>query len=92
MMDKAELTREIKRKAIELGFSKVGIAKAQELKDEAIKLSQWLERRYEADMEWMRKSFEKRINPALVLPGAKSIISVALNYFQKLPQNTKRRR
>jgi len=89
MMDKAELTREIKRKAIELGFSKVGIAKAQELKDEAIKLSQWLERRYEADMEWMRKSFEKRINPALVLPGAKSIISVALNYFQKLPQTQK---
>ncbi len=89
MIDKAELTREIKRKAIEVGFSKVGIAKAQQLKDEAIKLSQWLERKYEADMKWMRESFEKRINPELVLPNAKSIISVALNYFKNIPHAQK---
>jgi len=84
-MDKFELTHKIKQKAIELGFSKVGIAKAEKLLDEAERLRQWLERKYHADMLWLKNNFEKRINPENILPDAKSIIVVGLNYFQKIP-------
>ena len=84
-MNKHELTQEIKRKAIEIGFSKVGIARVEELEQESVKLSNWLERKFHADMNWMGKNFDKRTNPKEILPEAKSIISVALNYFQKIP-------
>lgn len=84
-MDKFELTHKIKQKAIELGFSKVGIAKAEKLLDEAERLRRWLERKYHADMFWLENNFEKRINPENILPDAKSIIVVGLNYFQKIP-------
>ncbi len=85
-MDKFELTREIKKKAIEIGFSKVGIAKAEKLENEAVRLSEWLARGFHADMFWMEKNFERRVNPQNILPEAKSVICVALNYFQKIPE------
>lgn len=86
MMSKLELTQKIKQKALEIGFSKVGIAKAEKLGDEAVKLSQWLAKRFHADMFWLERTFEKRANPKEILPEAKSIICVALNYFQKIPK------
>ena len=57
-MNKHELTQEIKRKAIEIGFSKVGIARVEELEQESVKLSNWLERKFHADMDWMGKNFD----------------------------------
>ena len=84
-MDKSELTYKIKQKAIELGFSKIGIAKVEKLENEAEQLKQWLERGYHADMFWIENNFEKRINPQNIIPNAKSIIVVGLNYFQKVP-------
>ncbi|CUT03618.1 tRNA epoxyqueuosine(34) reductase QueG [Candidatus Kryptobacter tengchongensis] len=83
-MNKHELTEKIKRKGIELGFSKIGIAKVEKLEHEGIKLSEWLAKGYHADMKWMEKNFDKRTNPQNILPEAKSIIVVALNYFQKI--------
>ncbi|MER3522905.1 MAG: tRNA epoxyqueuosine(34) reductase QueG [Ignavibacteria bacterium] len=71
----------IKAKALELGFTKVGIAKAEELTEEASRLREWLHRGYHATMEWMARNVEKRIDPRLVVPNAKSVICVALNYF-----------
>lgn len=88
-MNKSELTQKIKQKAIEIGFSKVGIAKVEKLNDEAVRLSQWLNKGFNADMFWLERTFEKRVDPRNILPEAKSIISVALNYFQKIskPKN-----
>jgi epoxyqueuosine reductase len=85
-MNKLELTQKIKQKALEIGFSKVGIAKAEKLDDEVVKLSQWLAKGFHADMFWLERTFEKRINPKEILPEAKSVICVALNYFQKTPK------
>ncbi len=85
-MNKFDFTQKIKQKALEIGFSKVGIAKVEKLSDEAVKLSQWLARGFHADMFWLERTFEKRINPQEILPEAKSIICVALNYFQKIPK------
>ncbi len=45
------------------------------------RLRNWLDAGYEASMEWMGRLPERRSNPAIVLPGCRSIISVGLNYF-----------
>lgn len=75
------LTEQIKSKALELGFSKVGIARADALADEGARLTEWLHRGYHAEMQWMEKNPEKRMDPTLIVPGAKSVISVAVNYY-----------
>ena len=74
------LTEEIKRKALELGFQKVGIARAERLNEEGEHLGEWLRRGYHGTMGWMEKNVEKRTNPSAILPDVKSIVSVAMNY------------
>lgn len=74
-------TQEIKTKALELGFCEVGIARAESLNAESTHLAEWLVRGYHGTMEWMARNFEKRIDPGTVLPNAKSVVSVALNYY-----------
>jgi len=80
-MNRSELTRFVKDSALSLGFSKIGIAKAETITEEASRLRTWLARGYQADMHWMEQSVEKRENPRLVLDGLKSVVSVALNYY-----------
>ena len=75
------LIEEIKKKAFELGFQKVGIARAERLGEEAEHLEQWLQKKYHGTMQWVEKNFEKRVNPNAILPDAKSVISVAMNYY-----------
>jgi epoxyqueuosine reductase len=75
------LTTTIKAKALELGFSSVGVARAGSLEAEGARLHQWLSRGYHGSMEWMQKSFEKRVDPRQILPSARSVVSLALNYY-----------
>ncbi|MDE3059283.1 MAG: tRNA epoxyqueuosine(34) reductase QueG, partial [Bacteroidota bacterium] len=75
------LTQKIKAKAYELGFSKVGIARADALREDAVHLQEWLHRGYHASMQWMAKNIEKRCDPRAIIPDAKSVVSVAVNYF-----------
>ena len=75
------LTGYIKEKVRELGFSKVGIARADVLTDESARLNEWLSRGYQGTMAWMQKDPERRVDVRRILPGAKSVISVALNYY-----------
>ena len=75
------LTEKIKQKAIEIGFHKVGIVRAEKLKEEGEHLKAWLEKDFHGEMKWLEREPEKRSDPNLLLPGAKSIIVVALNYF-----------
>jgi epoxyqueuosine reductase len=65
---KKDLTRHIRAKAIELGFSKVGIARAEILKEDGGHLLEWLSRGYHASMAWMHRNAEKRIDVSKVLP------------------------
>ncbi len=71
----------IKQKALETGFTKVGIVRAEVLTDEREHLGLWLEKDFHGQMSWMAREPEKRSDPRLLLPDAKSIIVVALNYF-----------
>ena len=74
-------TAQIKQKAIELGFHKIGIVRAEVLKEEGEHLKQWLEKDFHGEMKWMEREPEKRSNPKLIFENAKSVIVVALNYF-----------
>lgn len=79
----------IKREALWLGFTACGIAKAEHVSEaEEHKFRDWLERGLHADMKYMENYLEKRMDPRLLLEGAKSIVSVALNYAPKkvIPQ------
>lgn len=80
-MDKVELSRRIKSKARELGFLACGISKADFLSDEAPRLEQWLKDGRHGKMAYMENNFDKRLDPRLLVDGAKSVISVLQNYF-----------
>jgi epoxyqueuosine reductase len=71
----------IKSIARELGFSFCGIAKADFLAEEAPRLEQWLKEGRHGRMHWMENHFDKRLDPRLLVPGAKSVVSLLYNYF-----------
>lgn len=68
-------------KARQLGFNLVGFAKAEPLITETDKLKQWLNSGYHASMNYMEKNLHKKKDVNEILPSAKSIISLALNYY-----------
>ncbi|HCV44346.1 MAG TPA: tRNA epoxyqueuosine(34) reductase QueG [Bacteroidetes bacterium] len=74
----------VKSKALGLGFSKVGIANAEALDEEAKLLQEWFGRGHHGTMDWMARNVEKRTDPRTVVPGAKSVVCVALNYYTPL--------
>jgi epoxyqueuosine reductase len=69
------------QKALELGFSACGIAPARKLAEEEQRLKNYLENNYHGTMDYMANHFEKRLDPTLLVPGAKSVVVVLLNYF-----------
>ncbi|MFI5145468.1 MAG: epoxyqueuosine reductase, partial [Ignavibacteria bacterium] len=71
----------ISGKANELGFIKTGFSKADILNDESDRLKKWLDNNYDADMKWIQKGFDKRKDVRLILPDAKTVISLAYNYY-----------
>lgn len=80
--DKASLAERIRRYALDtLGFSAIGFAKADKVsEDVAENLKRWLDDGKNADMAYLANWYEKRIDPRLLMPGLKTIVSVALNY------------
>jgi epoxyqueuosine reductase len=80
----AALKVRLKAEALALGFAAFGVTDASPAAG-AGRLAEWLAAGRHAGMEWMAKDVERRTNPALILPGCKSVILVALNYFQEAP-------
>jgi epoxyqueuosine reductase len=68
-------------KAKELGFDLIGFAPASILQNEIEHLKEWLGHSYHASMEYMNRNIEKRLDVKNILPGASSVISLALNYY-----------
>ncbi len=75
------LTNKIKSRALELGFASVGVARAEALTNEGRNLREWLNRGYQGTMEWMGENVEKRVDPRSIVPNAKSVVCVAMNYY-----------
>lgn len=74
-------TLTVKQIAKDLGFASCGISIAQRLDSEAVHLEQWLNKGYHGKMKWMENHFDKRVDPTLLVPGAKSVISFTYNYM-----------
>lgn len=77
----------ITSKAKELGFFAVGCAKYEVLENEAKYLQEWLSSGYAADMEWINRGYEKRRDVRQIMPEAKSVISLAYNYYTPFEHN-----
>ncbi len=88
-MSKSENTKLIRSLSSELGFSFCGISKAEFLEEEAPRLEEWLKRGYAGQMHYLEKNFDLRLDPRLLVPGSKSVVSLGYNYFPEkdLAQN-----
>ncbi|MBI2967359.1 MAG: tRNA epoxyqueuosine(34) reductase QueG [Bacteroidetes bacterium] len=84
---KQNLTRLIKREALHLGFDYCGIARADFQDNEKGKLENWLNNGFHGSMHYMARNPERRVDPQQLLPGAKSVISVLLNYYSSRKQS-----
>jgi epoxyqueuosine reductase len=71
----------IKSKAQQLGFDFCGISKADFLEEEAPRLEDWLKKGMHGKMQWMENHFDKRLDPRKLVDGAKSVVSMLLNYY-----------
>lgn len=71
----------IKAEAKRLGFDYCGISEAGFLEEEAPRLEQWLQQNMHGKMQYMENHFDKRLDPRLLVDGARSVISLLLNYY-----------
>ena len=76
----------IKAEAKRLGFLSCGISKAGFLEEEAPRLEKWLNENRHGQMQYMENHFDKRLDPTLLVDGAKSVISLLLNYYPEQTQ------
>jgi epoxyqueuosine reductase len=75
-------SEDIKQKARELGFQKIGIVPAAALTEEGQRLGEWLRRGFHGQMGYMARDAQQRSDPRLLMPSARSVVSVALNYYR----------
>lgn len=87
MDTKEKYSNLIKSKAVAFGFQSCGISKADFLEEEAPHLEQWLQNNFHGEMHYMENHFDKRLDPRLLVEGAKSVISLSYNYFPAEQQN-----
>ncbi|HTL80829.1 MAG TPA: tRNA epoxyqueuosine(34) reductase QueG [Bacteroidia bacterium] len=76
----------IKSEAKRLGFDYCGISKAAFLEEEAPRLEKWLKQNMHGEMAYMANHFDERLDPPKLVPGAKSVISLLLNYYTEEKQ------
>ncbi|MEO8766029.1 MAG: tRNA epoxyqueuosine(34) reductase QueG [Ginsengibacter sp.] len=88
MLPKEKHTSFIKSSAHSLGFDYCGIAKAVQLEEDAHRLENWLNKGFQGGMDYMSNYFDLRIDPSKLVPGARTVITLLLNYFPSREQNT----
>lgn len=86
-MKAAKWTQLIKTEAKRLGFLSCGISKAGFLAEEAPRLENWLNQNMHGEMQYMENHFDKRLDPTKLVEGARSVISLLLNYYPNEVQN-----
>lgn len=73
--------------ALELGFDLCGFAKAEKLDQDAFILEKWLSEGKNGKMDYMANHFDLRVDPTILVPGAKSVITLTQNYYPSKLQN-----
>ena len=71
----------IKEYAAEVGFDLCGIAPARSLDEHRETLTKWAVTGMNGDMVYLGQNFDKRLDPGILVPGAKSLIVTGLNYY-----------
>ena len=80
-------SKELKAQAMRLGFANCGLAKAEPVADRfAARFRRWLELDYCAGMDYLRRNVEMRLRPDLLVPGVKTIVSLAMNFMPQSRQ------
>lgn len=82
---RTRLAQKLKAEALRLGFDACGISAAERLSTEEARLAQWLRDGRQASMRWMENHYDKRLDPRLLVDGARSVISVIHNYYHPDP-------
>jgi epoxyqueuosine reductase len=80
-MDLKQRSEWIKAQAMKAGFDACGIATADFLEADAVRLENWLSKGYHGTMQYMENHIDLRLDPRKLVPGAKSVITVLKNYF-----------
>ncbi|MDR1984823.1 MAG: tRNA epoxyqueuosine(34) reductase QueG [Prevotellaceae bacterium] len=80
MIGLSEISNIVKNQAAQVGFDACGIAKADYLSDKKNVLQKWLDKGYNASMNYMQNHFEMRLNPQLLVENAKSVICLLISY------------
>jgi len=86
MSQKIKYTNLIKSEAKRLGFLSCGISKAEFLEEEAPRFEKWLKNNRHGEMTYMENHFDKRLDPTLLVPDSKSVVSLLLNYYPEEKQ------
>jgi len=86
-LNKEKYTHLVRQKASDLGFQNIGFAQAGFLENEAPRLEAWLNKGYHGKMSYMENHFDKRLDPTLLVPGAKTVISLSYNYYPEQQQS-----
>ncbi len=76
-----ERSKQVKLIAEKAGFDLCGISRADFLEEQAPRLESWLSKNQHGQMTWMANHFDKRLDPRLLVEGAKSVVSVLFNYY-----------
>ncbi len=86
-VDKTEITSFIKNEAARIGFDGCGIAPIRALSEELAHVEQWLNEGMHADMAYMARNLDKRIDPQLLVSNTKSIVCLLLSYKPQQEQS-----
>ena len=79
-----DIAQAIKSEALQLGFSACGFAKAEPVSEEMTRvLDRWTDNGFHADMQYMERNRHLRLDPTQLVPGCRTLIVVALNYYPK---------
>lgn len=80
-MEPGVLSRLVRQQALRLGFDACGYSRAEELTVEARYLEQWLAEGKHGQMDYLARYFDQRIDPRVLVPGARTVISLLKNYY-----------
>lgn len=87
-MNRSELKQHITQLAKQHGFYSIGFSKAEFLAEEEGRLSTWLKNNNHGEMSYMENHFDMRLDPRILVPGAKTVISFLYNYFNETELNS----
>ena len=79
----SDLKQHLQKLAQRIGFGSIGVSRAEAL--DSGRFQNWLDRGYQGEMSYMARGIEKRLDPRVLFPGTKSVISVTVDYGDPEP-------